>query len=255
MIRVFLLFWLLSAVPASAECRQALALGLDVSGSVDAREYRLQMDGVAQALNSPDVLNSLLQLPSAPVQLLVYEWSAPGADALIIPWTPITSAVALDQVTETLRQTERRVTAPGTGIGAAMQRGVDYLNQTACWTRTLDISGDGKSNLGPLPNDVRRTLPKGITINALVIGADSPAIGDVRQVEIAELSSYFRSRVIHGPDAFVQVALGFEDYAAAMSQKLERELETLVIGAINPAPSPLQIQPQSNENRVRQTRQ
>ena len=38
-----------------AECRQALALGLDVSGSVDAREYRLQLDGVAGALDDPAV--------------------------------------------------------------------------------------------------------------------------------------------------------------------------------------------------------
>ena len=33
------LIW--AGLPADAECRQALALGLDVSGSVDAVEYRL----------------------------------------------------------------------------------------------------------------------------------------------------------------------------------------------------------------------
>ena len=33
----------------AAECRLALALGLDVSGSVDVMEYRLQLDGVANA--------------------------------------------------------------------------------------------------------------------------------------------------------------------------------------------------------------
>ena len=42
--------WLL-ADPGTAACRQALALGLDVSGSVDACEYRLQIDGLAQALD------------------------------------------------------------------------------------------------------------------------------------------------------------------------------------------------------------
>lgn len=34
---------------AQANCRLALALGLDVSGSVDSREYRLQLDGLANA--------------------------------------------------------------------------------------------------------------------------------------------------------------------------------------------------------------
>ncbi|WP_411890192.1 hypothetical protein [Yoonia sp. SDW83-1] len=34
-------FLMLLPVTADAACRQALALGLDVSGSVDAAEYRL----------------------------------------------------------------------------------------------------------------------------------------------------------------------------------------------------------------------
>jgi hypothetical protein len=66
----------------------------------------------------------------------------------------------------------------------------------------------------------------------LVIGSDDPATGDRRQTEIGELSSYFRAEVIAGPDAFVQTAIGFEDYAAAMTRKLERELEDVVVGSL-----------------------
>ena len=40
---------------AAAECRLALSLGLDVSSSVDAREYRLQTEGLAAALIAPEV--------------------------------------------------------------------------------------------------------------------------------------------------------------------------------------------------------
>ena len=42
---------MLTAAPAAAQCRQALALALgpDVSGSVDKVEYRLQLDGLAGA--------------------------------------------------------------------------------------------------------------------------------------------------------------------------------------------------------------
>ena len=50
-----LLLWLGLTSPVMAECRQALALGLDVSGSVDAREYRLQIGGVADYQNKPVV--------------------------------------------------------------------------------------------------------------------------------------------------------------------------------------------------------
>lgn len=41
----------LASGPAGAECRQALAVGLDVSASVDDREYRLQVEGLANALD------------------------------------------------------------------------------------------------------------------------------------------------------------------------------------------------------------
>ena len=41
---------------------------------------------------------------------------------------------------------------------------------------------------------------------------------------MGELVTYFRERVIQGADAFVEVALGFDDYADAMKRKLLREL-------------------------------
>ncbi|MGB3245402.1 MAG: DUF1194 domain-containing protein [Sulfitobacter sp.] len=228
---------------ASAECRQALALGLDVSGSVDAREYRLQLGGVAQALDNPDVRAKLMAMPSAPVRLLIYEWSGPNDQAVLVPWITIDSETSLDQITETLRQTARRDATPGTALGVAMTLGRIHLDQQMdCWKRTLDISGDGKSNLGPRPREVRGMIePSGITINALVIGVDDPNIGDIRQSEIGELSAYFKAEVILGPEAFVMTAIGFADYARAMTQKLLRELDGLVFSqATLPARTTLQ---------------
>lgn len=223
-----------TAAPALAQeaCRQALALGLDVSGSVDAREYRLQLDGLANALNSDAVRAKLLDQTGAPVEIMVFEWSGPQDQMTLVPWTRVETAPALDQITDQLRATERREEAtPGTAIGVAMLHGASQLAQRAhCWRKTLDLSGDGKSNLGPRPRDVKSKLEqRGITINALVIGADDPATGDTRQNEIAELSAYFGAEVILGVDAFVHVSLGFEAYADAMEAKLLRELDGLVV--------------------------
>ena len=235
MIRVFALVvacaW---AGTVQAECRQALALGLDVSGSVDEREYRLQIDGIAQALNTPEVRGKLLSMPSAPVRLLVFEWSGPRDQAVLVPWTVIDTTATLDLVIETLRQTRRRGASPGTALGVAMMLGAYHLDaQSNCWKRTLDISGDGKSNLGPRPRDVKPQLEQsGITINALVIGVDDPNLGDIRQTEIGELAAYFRAEVIVGQEAFVQTALGFADYARAMKEKLLRELDGLVFSQL-----------------------
>ena len=135
---------------------------------------------------------------------------------------------------ETLARTERRPATPGTALGTAMALGAEALReQGACWKRTLDISGDGKSNLGPRPADVKPDLvARGITVNGLVIGVDDAAIGDTRQADVGELSAYYRAEVIVGADAFVMTALGYADYARAMELKLLRELEGLVLSRL-----------------------
>lgn len=221
---------------AIAECRQALALGLDVSGSVDAREYRLQMDGVAAALNTPKVRQALTIMPAAPVDLMVYEWSGPEDPAVVLPWTTVVDEAALDGIIKHLQATQRRQATPGTALGLAMREGVAHLSSRAhCWKRTLDISGDGKSNLGPRPVDIKPEIEgTDVTINALVIGVDSPSFSDVRQAEIGALGRYFQANVIVGSGSFVEIAVGFEDYARAMARKLERELETLMFSRDTP---------------------
>lgn len=220
--------------PGEATCRQALALGLDVSGSVDLREYRLQLDGLVAALGDRDVMAALLAMPEAPVSLMVYEWSGPEDQAVLVPWTSVRDEAALEGIRTVLAQTERRAATPGTALGIAMQTGAGFLDQMqGCWKRTLDISGDGKSNLGPRPRDVKAAIgARGITINALVIGADQPSGADRRAEEISELSSYFRAEVIVGAEAFVQTALGFEAYEEAMTRKLKREIDGIVLGAL-----------------------
>lgn len=223
-----------SASAQSGNCRQALALGLDVSGSVDALEYRLQLDGLAAALSAPTVRAALFSLPNTPVEILVYEWSGTSDQHILVDWTPIHSPDDIAAIQTTLSSSERRAASPATALGTALLTGKTALDRRQnCWVRTLDISGDGKSNSGPEPQDVRQLLDKaGISVNALVVGADSPGLGDLRQEEIGELASYFQANVIVGPDAFVQTALGFEDYARAMARKLERELQGLEVSEL-----------------------
>ena len=230
---VVLALWL-GVGTADAQCRQALALALDVSGSVDSREYRLQLDGLAAALLDRDVGYAMLAQPGRPVHIAVYEWSGPQYQRLLLDWTEIGSPDTLARVSAQLAARQRRPAPPGTALGKAMEFGAALLrNGPRCWKRTLDISGDGKSNFGPHPRDIRTRLNRDpLTINGLVIGADAPAIGDTRQVEIAELSAYYTAWVITGPDAFVETAIGFEDYRKAMTRKLLRELDTLAVSSL-----------------------
>ncbi|WP_170782691.1 DUF1194 domain-containing protein [Ruegeria lacuscaerulensis] len=240
MIRYLAAAATLLATPAMSECRQALALGLDVSGSVDSTEYRLQLGGLAAALQRPEVKQLLLSGLGPAVRLAVFEWSEPSHQRMLLDWTEIRSEEQLDGISALLNSVTRSSAPQGTAVGSAMQFGAGLLwQQPECWKHTLDLSGDGKHNIGPHPREAKQALQaSGITINGLVIGPDDANVGDKRDVQISELSAYYNAWVTLGPDAFVEVAVGFEAYKDAMARKLIRELEGLVLSDAGPYTRP-----------------
>jgi hypothetical protein len=224
----------LTATEAPAEpCRLSLAIALDVSGSVDAREYRLQADGLAAALADDEVRDLLLAMPDAPVALAIYEWSASRYQRLVQDWVFIVDEAALASVVTRLRGLDREQAPEPTGLGAALRYGKRLIDAgPACWDQTLDVSGDGKNNDWPTPQQLRdaRAL-SGLRINALVVVENRDELRAGAR-ETGELPAYFNTQVIQGPGAFVEVARGFEDYARAMKRKLLKELATKPLGSL-----------------------
>ena len=220
------------AYPGLAACRLGLVLAVDVSGSVDAREYRLQLDGIAAALLDPTVAEQVLATPQAPVSITVFEWSNTLYRRVVIDWVSLDSYARIVDVASVLRRHFTRPKQGATAIGGAMLYSDQLFRRgPECWVRKIDISGDGKNNFGPEPELVRRDPAfSRVTINGLVIGSDASRGRDERQMEIMELSAYFRRRVIHGPGAFIEVAQGFGDFERAMTRKLLRETEVPPIG-------------------------
>ena len=93
-----------------------------------------------------------------------------------------------------------------------------------CAARTLDISGDGRSNTGPDPASVyARGDWDGITVNGLPIGGHE-----------SDIAAYYARVVIRGPGAFVEVARTHRDFPPAFRRKLLRELTEAVFGALDP---------------------
>ena len=225
---------------ANAACRQALVFALDVSGSVDDQEYALQLQGLAAALDSSDVRDVLFQSPETPVYVTVFEWSGNAYQRLIIDWTALSDEATLNNVTLRLRGWQRQSAPQTTSLGGAINKSIDLLARAPnCWKRTIDISGDGMNNDWPQPQALHGSPAlSGVTINALVIGIDILNRMDHEDSDIAELTAYFKSQVIHGPGAFIEVALGFNDYAAAMTRKLLRELQSFAIGGAHPNTQP-----------------
>lgn len=231
MIRLCLFLLLLPGITQAA-CRQALSLGLDVSSSVDDSEYDLQLEGVITALNAPVVVDILFLQPDAPVRIHVFEWSGPINQTVIVPWTTINTPSDLLTISALLRAHQRGVPAPTTAVGSALLAGFAYLEQQPeCWIRTLDLSGDGETNTGPLPEEIPDTqTPTGITVNGLVVGSGNFFGDSVSRDALADLEVYYRENVIRGPVAFVEVAQSYDDYAETMERKLLRELSALAVG-------------------------
>ncbi|MBT8459908.1 MAG: DUF1194 domain-containing protein [Boseongicola sp.] len=217
---------------ASAACRLALVLALDVSGSVDNAEYTQQLNGVAEALSDPEVQSVLFATPEVPVNLAIFEWSSSSYQQVILDWTPLNGPPDVAAIRDTLLSWPRARAPEATGLGAALEFANAMMARApACWDQTLDISADGKNNDWPLPYRLRESGRLGdMNVNALVIATDFTGTIDRTPDSVGELTSYFQARIIHGPGAFVEVAQGYAAYAAAMKRKLLRELATRPIG-------------------------
>lgn len=225
-MRALALLLALAAGPAAADCRQALVLGLDVSRSVDRREHALQTGGLARALEDAEVRAAFLADPGAPVEFAVFDWSGAGEQRLLLPWTRVTGAGVLDRAAAALRQIGRPEGSGMTAVGSALMFGAALLaERPGCARRTLDLSGDGVSNSGPPPQWIELgAAGREITVNGLAIGR--PGAGRVAlDPDLGALSAWYGAAVIRGPGAFVQEAVGFEDFARAIRRKLLRELQ------------------------------
>lgn len=200
----------------AAACRQALVLGLDVSLSVDNSDFQLQRMGLARALTDPAVVQAMIAPMGNHVELAVFEWTSTFNQSLLVDWTVIDNPERLHAIAADLAEKPQGMRSGRTAIGAAMLYARDLLQGRAhCLNRTVDISGDGPSNTGPLAEVAKRAMQAdGITVNALVIEDDA----------FPGLQGYFRDQVITGPGAFVQTARGFADYRRAMVRKLLREV-------------------------------
>lgn len=225
MIKASALGLTLLAGPLLAECRHALALGLDVSSSVDAAEYNLQMVGLAEALDDPRVRRALVGDGGGHVALMVYEWSGRAHQVVILPWIEVVSHVQVNHAIAVIGQHGRSASNAPTALGVALGFGVEQFEISPyCLRQTLDISGDGVNNAGFRPKQALLNYDfSNITVNGLVVAANDG--GDLRQ--------YYQQEVIYGSDAFVEVATGYADYERAIKRKLLRELTVLALSQLN----------------------
>lgn len=202
------------ACPArAAECRLALALGLDVSRSVSDSAYALQVQGVQAAL-ADNVVRAAILEPDGTVALAIYEWSGNREQKVVVNWTLLHNEADIDAVIAELGTVQRSFSGI-TAVGRALFFGGRLLlGAPDCAARVLDLSGDGRNNDGEKPARIyARFNFDGITVNGLAIGG----------LELGILE-YYQTEVIRGPGAFVAYAEDWRDFPRVFRRKLLREL-------------------------------
>ncbi|HIC79907.1 MAG TPA: DUF1194 domain-containing protein [Kiloniellaceae bacterium] len=198
-----------------------LVLAVDASSSVSAEEFDLQMRGFADAFRHPAVASAIRATGELGVAVAMIQWSDNRRQHMAIDWQHLTTADSAQAFAEIIDSTPRFLDGGGTAIGGAIDFAARALDRNGFQgvRRVIDISGDGRANQGAQPSKLRDlAVLRGITINGLAILNEDSSV-----------DAYYRTSVIGGTGAFVMTANNYEDFAAAMLEKLIKEIGAVPI--------------------------
>lgn len=209
------------ATEARAQDRKVdleLVLALDSSGSVNAKEFNLQLQGYVDAFRNPAVIETVTNGDTGAIVVTLMIWAGDqkAGTRVIADWTLIDSPESANEFVEKILTTPRFILRDGTSLSnvietsARLFRGNGYDGNR----KVIDISGDGTNNIGYEPTVARDlAIQQDITINGLAILTDFP-----------DLDLYYGEQVVGGPGAFVVSAQNFHAFSAAVLTKLVREI-------------------------------
>ncbi|WP_299472096.1 DUF1194 domain-containing protein [uncultured Roseibium sp.] len=202
-----------STLPATA-CSLSLVLAMDGSSSVDHLEHDLQLNGLANALSDPEVVQAIEAVGG--IWVMSFEWSGQRQHFLQFGWQFLEDTASAEKAASTLREARRGFIGFPTAIGYALGYAAVQMSRAPepCARKVIDVAGDGINNDGFPPSSAYKAFDfEGVTVNGLVIaGEDTSPI------------QYYRQHVISGPGAFIEIAEDYNDYARAMKRKLIREI-------------------------------
>ena len=196
----------------------ALVLAVDVSDSVDAERYALQMNGIARAFEDPQIQSAMLSGPRRAMLVALVTWSNRATVAL--PWTLLTGSDDIGRFAAEVRRaprTEKRFTCMSVALRTIADK-VLPLMPTPADRVVVDVSGDGSDNCNPrAPVDLLRDelAAADVTVNGLPI---------LEGEEADTLEAWYHDHVIGGPGGFLIPARGFADFERAIRRKFLNEI-------------------------------
>ncbi len=202
------------AAPAWS-CSTALVLAIDVSNSIDAGEYRIQADGLAEALLDPAVREALV---TGEVALTVVQWSGRGSQQVVFPWVRMQTDADVLALADRASRMKRAFIMSDTAVGDIIRFSLPLFAEVPdCARRVIDISGDGTDNAGTDPQSARRQAEvMNVQINGLAIEGMGLSI-----------TNFFRRHVITR-NGFVMTSRGHQSYAETLKRKIRREVSQVM---------------------------
>ena len=198
-----------------------LIISLDVSASVDRREYQLMVEGLSDALLSPEIARAIKAGNQGAIGFALVQWSGFSEQETKIKWIQIGDQDDLGRLADEIKQMGRRYNGGATDIGGSIDFTARLFDSAPfiAQRKVIDIVGDGPNNVNFSPSFARdRAISSGIIINALAITGGIEVLG-----------SYFSEFVIGGQGAFVEKAGDFDSYKHAIKRKLLREIGDLYL--------------------------
>lgn len=201
-----------------------LIIAVDVSGSIDEDEARLQRDGYLAAFTDEEVIGAITGGMLGKISVTYVEWAGAHYATTIVDWRLIDSRASAEAFAKEVARAPLQ-----TALWTSISRAIEYVlpkfdgNGFEGTRRVIDISGDGPNNQGGLVTGFRdKAIAAGVTINGLPIVNDKPSPWG--WPPLPDLDLYYASCVIGGSGAFYVVANTFSDFARAVRQKLLLEI-------------------------------
>lgn len=196
---------------AAQACDTALVLTIDVSNSIDPGEYRLQTDGLADALEDAEIVDAMVK---GEVAVTVVQWSGADRQQVMIPWTRVRTALDAQALALEARVMPRAFVLSDTAPAEAIFFSLRLFDEVPdCKSKVIDVSGDGTPNSGRETRDARNAAETaGVTINGIAIESMGMAI-----------TNFYRGSIITR-NGFVMTARTHRAYPETIRRKIIREL-------------------------------
>lgn len=215
--------WAASAPAKDVAVDLELVLAVDVSGSIDEAEARLQREGYVNAIIHPDVMAAVKGGMLRRVAVTYIEWAGLYQNTLV-GWHLIEDERSAAEFAQKLLDAPI-FTAAWTSISGAINYALPLFqkNGFSGVRQVIDLSGDGPNNEGEMMPVARdRAIGLGVTVNGLPIMNDRPSPFGFPAYK--DLDLYYINCVIGGPGAFIVVADTHVDFARAIRKKLILEI-------------------------------